>query len=76
MRIPLDTIGAILNSDKAGHRVLVSGNAEDTDGLFIYEWWDGSNGPNANDAFDSWVANRQELQQFFEEVGWDVAWST
>jgi hypothetical protein len=74
MLIPLDTIGAIRNSERAGHRVLVSADAEDTDGLFIYEWWVGSDGPNANDAFDSWVADRQELQQFFAETGWDVVW--
>ncbi|MBD8871689.1 hypothetical protein [Rhodanobacter sp. DHB23] len=74
MRIPLDTIGEIRNSEKAEHRVLVSGDTESTDGLFIYEWWVGSNGPNANNAFDSWVADRQELQQFFKEAGWDVAW--
>lgn len=75
MHIPMDTIGEIQNSERIEHRVLVSGTAENTDGLFIYEWWQGSDGPNANDAFDSWVADRQELQQFFEEAGWDVVWS-
>ena len=75
MRIPLETVGAIRNSDKTDHRVLVSDDAGNTGGLLIYEWWFGSNGPNANAAFDSWVADRRELQQFFEEAAWDVAWS-
>ena len=75
MRIPLETVGAIRNSDKTDHRVLASDDAGNTGGLLIYEWWLGSNGPNANAAFDSWVADRRELQQFFEEAAWDVAWS-
>jgi hypothetical protein len=74
MRIPLETVGVIRNSDKADHRVLVSDDAKNTGGLLIYEWWIGSNGPNPNGAFDSWVADQQELQHFFAEVAWDVAW--
>jgi hypothetical protein len=74
MQIPLEVVGIICNSDKPGHRVLISSDAEDTGGLFVYEWWAGSTGPNADHAFDSWVSNRDELHKFFEESGWYVQW--
>ncbi len=75
MQIPLETVGHILNSDKALHRVKVSDDATNTGGFLIYQWWQGSNGPNQDFAFDDWVENEQALHHFFREAGWQVRWA-
>ena len=74
MKIPINVVGSILNSGKAAHRVRVAYDANDTGGFLIYEWWDGSEGPNEHRGFDSWVDNRDDLQQFFAESGWQIDW--
>jgi len=76
MRIPIGVIGCILNSDRVAHRVRVADDLDNTGGFLIYEWWDGSNGPNDYQGFDSWVETRDDLQQFFAESGWQVDWPT
>jgi len=74
MRIPINVVGNIVNSDKVAHRVRVADDADDTGGFLIYEWWGGSEGPNERRGFDSWVENRDDLQQFFAESGWQIDW--
>jgi hypothetical protein len=75
MEIPVEIVGTILNSQHVGHQVRVSDDSENTGGFLIFEWWQGSDGPNAGNAFDSWVKNREDLAGFFQESGWEVKWS-
>lgn len=42
----------------------------------IYEWWNGSNGPNENLAFDNWVEYRAGLESYFREWGVNVEWKS
>ena len=74
MQIPIGAIGTIINSGKAAHRVRVSDDADDTGGFLIYEWWDGSDGPNEHQGSDSWVETQDDLQRFFAGSGWQVDW--
>lgn len=75
MAIPIEVIGTILNSRHAGHKVRVSDDSENTGGFLIFEWWQGSDGPNAANAFDSWVEKKADLEEFFLETGWVVQWA-
>jgi hypothetical protein len=75
MHIPLETVGLIRNSDKHNHKVRVADDSESTGGFLVYEWWQGSDGPNQDFAFDSWVESELALQQFFKETGWLVQWA-
>ena len=75
MKIQIDTIGDVLNSVEPGHKIRVVDDSGDTGGFLIYEWWEGSDGPNEHGGFDSWVQDRDSLQQFFAETGWSVDWS-
>lgn len=75
MEIPIEVIGTILNSQHAGHQVRVTDDSENTGGFLIFEWWQNSDGPNAGNAFDSWVENQADLQEFFLETGWVVQWA-
>ena len=74
MKIPIGVAGAVLNSKHPGHRVRVADDTENTGGFLIFEWWDGSDGPNENRAFDSWVESREVLEAYFIEAGWEVEW--
>ncbi|WP_171088921.1 hypothetical protein [Usitatibacter rugosus] len=68
--------GTVTNSEHPNHRVRVVDDAASTGGFLIYEWWDGSDGPNGNYAFDSWVHTRADLEAFFREGGWNVEWKS
>ncbi len=74
MSIPRDIPGRIINSDKPGHRVKVTDDAEDTGGFLILEWWDEPSDSRQSATFDSWVADESALQAFFSETGWQVDW--
>ncbi|BFI95846.1 MAG: hypothetical protein RSP_13560 [Rhodanobacter sp.] len=74
MNIPLEVTGSIVNSNKPSHKVKVSNDSTNACGFLIYEWWDGSDGPNVNFAFDDWVPDEAALQSYFQEVGWRVLW--
>ena len=73
MTIPIDVIGDIVNSEHSGHCVRVVDDSENTGGILIYQWWSGSNGPNADNAFDAWVLP-SDLEGYFRETGWQVHW--
>jgi hypothetical protein len=74
VRVPIGVEGQILNSDRAGHVVTVADDNVNTGGFLVVERWPGSNGPNAKGAFDSWVQSEADLEKFFAEAGWKVAW--
>jgi len=74
MDIPLEVVGAIVNSGKAFHCVMVSSDEPDTGGFIILEWWPGSNGPNEHCGFDAWVSDELALHRYFRESDWQVEW--
>ena len=74
-RVQIGRVGLIANSEHKNHRVRVVEDAENTGGFLIFEWWDGSTGPNENHAFDSWVETRADLEQLFGESNWSVDWN-
>lgn len=74
MKIPLGIEGRILASGKAEHFVVAEDDRANTGGFLIYERWDGSKGPNAAGAFDTWVGSEGALEAFLVEAGWDIAW--
>ena len=74
MMIKIDAVGDVLNSARVGHEIRVMDDSTATGGLIICEWWEGSNGPSATGAFDSWVPDEDSLHQFFKESGWSVGW--
>ncbi|MEK7994026.1 MAG: hypothetical protein AAB403_09510 [Planctomycetota bacterium] len=76
MTVPFAIEGRVANSEKSGHTVRVEDDRRDTGGFFIYERWQGSDGPNAQSAYDAWVETEDELESFFAEAGWIVDWRT
>jgi hypothetical protein len=76
MKIPIEVIGAIINSQRTSHQIRVSDDAQYTGGFIIYEWWQDSNGPNSNNAFDSWVEDTNSLAKFFQEADWKIQWQS
>ena len=75
MSIPIGIEGRIENSEHPSHVVLVQNDIVNTGGFLVLESWAGSNGPNENGAFDSWVENIAALEQFFTESGWVIQWN-
>jgi hypothetical protein len=67
--------GRIINSSQREHWVRVDDDAGNTGGFLVFEWWEGSDGPNANYAFDSWAETRADLKRFFQGAGWQVMWN-
>ena len=68
-------MGRVITSTKPGHSVFVRDDQANTGGFLVLEWWEGSDGPNASGAFDSWVESESALCQFFKESKWQVEWS-
>jgi hypothetical protein len=74
MSVPIGVKGRIVAPTKPGHFVRVEDDQIGTGGFLIYEWWEGSNGPNSNGAYDSWVESEATLHQFFQEFGYVIQW--
>jgi hypothetical protein len=74
MNIPLNTEGRISNTKYPGHHVLVKEDIGNTGGFLVFEWWENSDGPNENGAFDCWVEDLSSLKRFFDESAWVVIW--
>ncbi|KRA41546.1 hypothetical protein [Pseudoxanthomonas sp. Root630] len=74
MMIKIDSVGDVLNSARVGHKIRVVDDSTASGGFIIYEWWDGSSGPNTKGDFDSWVPDEDSLHQFFTEAGWSIDW--
>jgi hypothetical protein len=70
--ITIGKIGVIERGDDVGLQVKVLDDSESTGGFLIIT------GKNLNDksleAFDVWVASKEELQGYFEESNWAVKW--
>ncbi len=75
MTIPIETIGRVVNSGHVDHQVRVV-RVDDASGNFlIFERLAGSDGPNGEGWFDSWVQDETALEEFFVESRWDIDWS-
>jgi hypothetical protein len=74
MSVPVGVKGRIVDPTKPGHFVRVEDDRVNTGGFLVYEWWQGSNGPNADGAHDSWVESEAALYQYFQESGWVIQW--
>lgn len=74
--IPFGVPGKVVNSEHPNMPVRVEDDSHQSGGILIYTWWDGSNGPNKNGAFDDWVESPGDLEQFFAEAGWTVRWES
>ncbi len=70
--ITIGKIGVIERGYDIGLQVKVLDDSENTGGFLIIT------GKNLNDksleAFDDWVASKEELQGYFEESNWSVKW--
>ena len=73
MAIPVGFHGKVRNENYPTITVLVR-RCDDNSGFLIYQWWDGSNGPNEYSAFDDWVENADELEHYFVQKNWAVEW--
>ena len=67
MSVPIGVVGRVPESVHSNHFVRVEDDRERTGGYFIYHWWDGSDGPNRDHAFDHWVL-ADHLDDYFEEM--------
>ncbi|MDD2801525.1 MAG: hypothetical protein PHE96_08715 [Methylococcales bacterium] len=63
-----------MNSKNFEHHVKVIDDVENSGGFLILEWWQGSNGPHSDSAFDSWVESHLAANEFIKEAGWHVKW--
>jgi hypothetical protein len=72
--IPVGVTGEILDGEHRGMKVRVEDDSGNTGGYLIFQWWSGSQGPNADGAFDDWVENEEQLKAYFEESNWRLAW--
>ncbi len=72
--IRIGVVGIITNGEHPEMRTRIEDGSENTGGCFIYLWWKGSDGPNANNAFDDWVETREDLDKHLEETGWVIEW--
>lgn len=75
MKIPLHIDGRVLNASHPDHFVRVVDDHGNTGGFLVYERWKGSDGPNEEGAFDSWVESEKALERFFTESKWLVEWN-
>jgi hypothetical protein len=74
--IPMGVCGRVTNAEHPNMMIRVEDDSLNTGGFLIYQWWDGSNGPNQYGAFDDWVESLALLENFFAHKGWSVEWAT
>ena len=70
--IEIGKLGVIEHGDDTGFQIKVLDDSDNTGGFLIIT------GKNLNDksseAFDGWVASKEDLQGYFEESKWVVKW--
>jgi len=72
--IRIGVIGIVTNGEHPEMRIQIEDDSPNTRGYVIYLWWRGSNGPNFHNAFDDWVATKDDLGEYMEETGWVIEW--
>jgi hypothetical protein len=70
--IPLSTLGRITAGQETGRFVEVVDDNESTGGFLIYTYADDARSP---EIFDAWVETIADVESYFEESGWQVAWT-
>ena len=73
-KIPIGVQGRVINAPQQGLTLLLENDSQNTGGFLIYQWWNGSQGPNEHGAFDDWVASLDGVEQFIANNGWSVDW--
>lgn len=70
--IEIGRLGVIERGYDAGFQIKIIDDSDNTGGFLIIT------GTNLNDksseAFDGWVATKEDLQVYFEEFNWVVKW--
>jgi hypothetical protein len=74
MDIQVGIVGRVANSERPGHFIRVQDDRDNTSGFLVFEWWDGSDGPNPGSAFDTRVENEADLRALVEQAGWQIDW--
>ena len=74
--IPIGKVGRITNCGRKSHFVRVEDDQVNTGGFLVYEWWDSSDGPNSDGAFDDWVEKAEHLASYFRESNWHIDWES
>lgn len=67
--IPIGKKGRITKGKSTGWLVLVQDDSVETGGFFILKTND-----ILNEAWDDWVENRDSLEKYFQEAGWEIEW--
>jgi hypothetical protein len=67
--IPIGKKGRIKNGEDAGTYVYVEDNLNETGGFLIHTAADS----NVETGMDGWV-DKEGLEQYFEESGWQIDW--
>ena len=62
-------LGKITTGELAGYFCRIEDDTANTGGFLILCWLDGT-----DQGFDNWVECAADLDQFFEESGWNVQW--
>ena len=74
MKHKIGIVGIVTNGEHPNMRIRIEDDSPNTRGFLIYQWWNGSNGPNAENAFDDWVESEDDLSKYLEESGWIIEW--
>ena len=70
--IEIGIIGLIESGDQAGMQVKILDDSKSTGGYLILT---GENLDNKDlEAFDDWVATKNELEGYFNESKWEIKW--
>ncbi len=72
--IKIGVVGIVVNGEYPNMCIRIEDDSENTGGYLIYQWWEGSNGPNAGNAFDDWVESDAVLREYMKEAKWEIAW--
>lgn len=72
--IKIGVVGVVTNGEHPGMHTRIEDDSENTGGYLIYQWWEGSDGPNPQGAFDDWVETVSDLRKFLGRSEWVIEW--
>lgn len=70
--IRLGTVGEIVTGVEAGRFVEVLDDWSGSGGFLIFTY---ENRDRSGETFDSWVENIIDVERYFDESGWEIAWA-
>ncbi len=74
MEVRINIEGCVTNSTRENHRVWLQADPDSTGAYFVFQAWDGPDGPGELGVFDDWVETREELDAYLRESGWQIEW--